>query len=103
MPNITVEVVYALPTQQHLLQVQVPEGTTARQLVALSGLMETLQAPHLAQAPLGLFGEAFGTKGLPAAEAYCLQAGDRVEIYRPLVSDPKEVRRRRAAKLQAGH
>ncbi|HMW50335.1 MAG TPA: RnfH family protein, partial [Cellvibrionaceae bacterium] len=47
---------------------------------------------------LGLWGQAFGTKGLPKAADYQVKAGDRIECYRPLLCDPKEVRRLRAAK-----
>ena len=51
----------------------------------------------LENAKMGIFGQALGTKGLKPPKEYEMQPGDRVEIYRPLISDPKEVRRRRAA------
>ena len=99
---IRVEVVFALPQLQRLVELEVPVGTSAQAALGLSGLVTEFPAWRLEEASLGLFGEAFGTKGLPVAEEYVLQAGDRVEVYRPLTCDPKDVRRRRAAKLVGG-
>ena len=45
---------------------------------------------------MGIFGQALGSKGLSPARQYVLQPRDRVEIYRPLIIDPKEVRKQRA-------
>ena len=45
---------------------------------------------------MGIFSQVLGSKGLADADVYELQQGDRVEIYRPLTLDPKEIRRRRA-------
>ena len=95
---IEVEVVYGLPSRQVLLVLQVARGTTALEAVQRSGISVQFPGLDVTQCPMGIFGQAFGTKGLPPASEYILQAGDRVEIYRPLISDPKEVRRRRAAK-----
>ena len=93
---IEVELVYALPDRQTLLKLSVPEGTTARQL-ALSGALAE-QHPELdpEQVPLGIFGKA-----LSNPEQRVLEAGERVEVYRPLLADPKEVRKQRAARLKA--
>lgn len=85
-----VEVAYALPERQWLIVLDVAEGTTAAAAVAQSGLLD--QRPELAVAPLAL-----GIFGLPVAAEHRLRVGDRVEIYRPLLADPKEVRRQLAA------
>lgn len=95
--TVRIEVAYALPHRQWLKVFEVPTGTCAQAAVVLSGIAEDTQQPELLQAPMGVFGEAFGTKGLPAASEYVVQEGDRIEVYRPLLSDPKEVRKRRAA------
>lgn len=87
--TITVEVAYALPEEQWLLEVKVPEGTTAAEAVELSGILTQRPEIDLGQNKLGIFGKA--TK-----PAQVLRDRDRVEIYRPLIADPKEVRRLRA-------
>ncbi len=96
--SIAIEVVYALPEQQKLIELLVQPGTTAYQAVEQSGIARFFPDLNIEEAPLGIFGQTLGTKGLPPARQYILNAGDRVEIYRPLKSDPKEARRRRAAK-----
>lgn len=96
--KILVEVAYALPHKQLILPLEVDPGTTASQAVAHSGIHTQFPGEDITNARLGLFGQAFGTKGLAPAEEYVLQAGDRVEIYRPLIADPKEARRKRAEK-----
>lgn len=95
---IAVEVVYALPEQQKLIELLVQPGTTAFQAVEQSGITRFFPNLDIEEAPLGIFGQTLGTKGLPPARQYILRQGDRVEIYRPLKADPKEARRRRAAK-----
>ena len=87
--NINIEVVYALPDQQTLLKLTVPLGTTVEEAVLASGIIEKHPEIDLATNKLGIFGKL--TKA--AAE---LRDHDRIEIYRPLLADPKEVRRRRA-------
>lgn len=96
--TITVEVAYALPDKQKIIELLVEPGTTAHQAALRSGITEYFPGLDLETAPMGLFGQALGTKGLAKAQQYILQAGDRVEIYRGLISDPKEARRKRAAK-----
>lgn len=96
--TITVEVVYALPHQQKIIPLLVEPGTTAYQAVVKSGITRFFPELDLENSPLGIFGQTLGTKGLAPAKQYELQAGDRVEIYRPLTADPKEARRKRAAK-----
>ena len=91
--SIAVEVVYALADKQKLLQMTVPAGTTVREAALRSGLDAHFPGLDLASAPLGIFGKA-----VPKPEERVLEEGERVEIYRPLIADPKEVRKQRAAK-----
>ena len=100
--KITVEVVYGLPEKQKLVQLSVATGTTALQAVEQSGIVQSFPEIDLANCKMGIFSQVLGTKGLPEADAYEMKDRDRVEIYRPLIADPKEVRRRRAeeAKLK---
>ncbi len=95
---IVVEVAYALPEKQKIIELTVPCGTTALEAVKLSGIQCEFPEIDIESAKMGIFGQALGTKGLKKAHEHELQEGDRVEIYRPLKSDPKEARRRRAAK-----
>lgn len=95
---INVEVAYALPDKQKIVELLVKPGTTAVEAVRRSEIAKEFPEIDLESAKLGLFGQALGTKGLAKAPEYIMQPGDRVEIYRPLKADPKEARRRRAAK-----
>lgn len=90
---IVVEVVYALPDKQKLLRVQVPKGTTLREAAERSGMDAHFPGLDLTTCPLGIFGKA-----VSKAQERVLEEGERVEIYRPLLADPKEVRKQRAAK-----
>lgn len=90
---IRVEVVYALAGRQQLLRLSVPRGISARDAALRSGMEAYFPGLDLASCPLGIFG-----KSLPKPEERLLEEGDRVEIYRPLIADPKEVRKQRAAK-----
>jgi len=92
--RIGVEVAYALPQEQALLLLEVPEGCTAEEAVRRSGILDKHPEIDLAQNKLGIFGK------LSKADAV-LRDRDRVEIYRPLIADPKEVRRRRAEEGKA--
>lgn len=85
-----VEVAYALPEQQSLLRVHVVKGATIKEAVEQSGILEQYPDIDLDKAKMGIFGK------LAKADAQ-LQPKDRVEIYRPLIADPKEVRKQRAA------
>ncbi len=87
--TMTVEVVYALAQQQTLLKCQVPSGATVTQAVQASGILAKYPEIDIAINKLGIFGK------LTKADAV-LRDKDRVEIYRPLIADPKEVRRQRA-------
>lgn len=96
---ITVEVAYALPQHQKIIALLVEPGTTALQAVERSGITRYFPDIDIATAKMGIFGESLGTKGLDTAANHILHEGDRVEIYRPLISDPKEARRKRAGKI----
>ena len=92
-PVIEIEVVYAAVDRQVLRAVSVPEGTAVREAVLKSGIGEEFPELDLSECPLGIFG-----KVVADPQVRLIQAGDRIEIYRPLLADPKEVRRLRAAK-----
>lgn len=98
---ITVEVAYALPTKQKIIALLVEPGTTALEAVQRSKIGDHFPELDIVSAKLGIFGQSLGTKGLDTADKHILHAGDRVEIYRPLASDPKEARRKRAEKTDA--
>ncbi|RYY02663.1 MAG: RnfH family protein [Gammaproteobacteria bacterium] len=95
---IRVEVAYALPHQQKIISLLVAPGTSALQAVELSQIVRYFPDIDIPSAKLGIFGQSLGTKGLDTAALYILREGDRVEIYRPLISDPKDARRKRAEK-----
>lgn len=88
---INVEVVYALPDRQYLLPLDLPTGSTVKQAIQASGILELRKDIDLDQQKVGLYGK------LTKLEAI-LHSGDRVEIYRPLIADPKELRRQRASR-----
>ncbi|WP_075187686.1 RnfH family protein [Teredinibacter haidensis] len=97
---IQVEVAYALPHKQKIIALLVEPGTTAMLAVEKSGIAKFFPELDIENAKMGIFGQALGTKGLKPAKEHVLLAGDRVEIYRPLIADPKEVRRKRAEKAK---
>ena len=99
--EITVEVAYALPDKQVLKVLSVPVGTSALEAVQQSGVLDTFPEIDIENAQMGIFSQVLGTKGLEAPTDYKLKARDRVELYRPLIADPKEVRRRRAEEAKA--
>ena len=87
---LNVEVCYALPEKQLLIPVKLPVGTTLQQALEASGILEKHQEIDLKKNKFGIFAK------LSKPDAV-LRDGDRVEIYRPLIADPKEVRKQRAA------
>lgn len=91
--DIKVEVAYALPDKQAIVAVIVPVGTTALEASRLSGIAGKFDDIDLDDARLGIFGKLVGP-------GQVLEEGDRVEIYRPLIADPKEVRKARAARAK---
>jgi len=89
VPDITVQVVSALPEKQYLRQVKLAEGSSVEQAIRASGLLELRQDIDLTQNKIGIYSR-------PVKLQDELNEGDRVEIYRPLIADPKELRRQRA-------
>ena len=96
MSLITVEVAYALPDRQSLLKLQVPEGSNMVEAVERSGICELYPEIDPATANMGIFGRV-----VPKPADEILREGDRVEIYRPLLIDPKQARANRARKGSA--
>lgn len=88
LASIEVEVVFALPGVQQLLRIKVPEGCTAAEAVAHAGLMQQWRGQQDEPLPLARFGRLIAPETV-------LMTGDRVEILRPLVADPKDQRRQR--------
>jgi len=87
--QVTVEVVYAMPSQQVLRRVTLPAGSTVMQAVEASGIAQAVAGLVVDPERLGIFSRK-------VAPDQVVGEGDRVEIYRPLTLDPKEARRRRA-------
>ena len=92
--KITIEVAYALPDTQMILEAHVSPDTTVEAAIKASGILEKFPEIDLSVNKVGIFGKL--TK-----PANTLRRGDRIEIYRKLIADPKEVRRRRAAEGKA--
>jgi hypothetical protein len=86
---IDVEVAYALPERQTLLRCNVPLGTTVEEAVQRSGILEHYPELDLSNSKLGIFAKVVPNNRV-------LREGNRVEIYRPLLADPKAVRQQRA-------
>lgn len=86
---IEVEVAYALPRKQTVVTLKVPVGTTAREAIARSGIAAQPADGDWNKVAVGIFGRR-------APLATVLREHDRVEIYRPLIADPKQARRKRA-------
>ena len=87
--TLRVEVAYALRDRQALFAVEMEEGGTVGQAIQRSGILGQFREIDLARAKLGIFGR---TVSLDTP----VRDGDRVEIYRPLIADPKDARRERA-------
>jgi len=87
--KIKIELVYALPQEQSLFSLEVPPASTIADAIVLSGLLEKYPEIDLEKGKFGLFGKLSKSDTV-------LREKDRVEIYRPLLADPKEVRRKRA-------
>ena len=87
---IKIEVVYGLADKQDLLSFEVEEGITVQEAIVQSGIMDEYDDIDLSKNKVGIFGKLTQLKKV-------LRDKDRVEIYRPLIADPKEVRKKRAA------
>lgn len=88
--SIQIEVAYAKPERQEVVRVKLPEGSTVQQAIEASGLLQRYPEIDLARTKAGIYGKL-------AKPDTGLRDRDRVEIYRPLIADPKEVRKQRAA------
>lgn len=88
-PRVAIELVYALPDAQEVIALEVPCGTTVAEAIDASGL----SALHgiTPGTPVGIYGRRVNNDTV-------LRDGDRVEIYRALMADPKQARRGRAAR-----
>jgi len=86
---ITVTVVYALPERATEIELTLPSGATVAEALNRSGIATRHPEVQLARCPVGIFGRRVGHGTL-------LSDGDRVEVYRPLIAEPKDARRRRA-------
>jgi putative ubiquitin-RnfH superfamily antitoxin RatB of RatAB toxin-antitoxin module len=89
--KIQVEVVLAMPGRQALVSLELAADSTVADAIAKSGLPESFEEFELNLATVGIFGRKVSPEQV-------LRDGDRVELYRPLIADPKEVRRQRALK-----
>ncbi|MCA6219194.1 RnfH family protein [Photorhabdus antumapuensis] len=93
MSDINVEVVYALPDHQYLRTVKLAQGATVEQAIVASGLLVLRNDIDLQKNKVGVYSR-------PVKLTDILEEGDRVEIYRPLLADPKEMRRKRAERAK---
>ena len=94
--NVNVEVVYAQSRQVHVIALAVTAGSTLEQAIRTSGILERCQEIDLSVHKVGVFSKLRQLNSQ-------IQDGDRIEIYRPLVADPKEARRRRAERQKDGN
>ena len=89
--RIRIEVAYATPQKQVILELEVAAGTSPRDAIRACAIIDYFPEIDPASCDIGVFGK-------PIADDYELAEADRIEIYRPLIADPKEIRRQRAAK-----
>ncbi len=89
--DLNIEVAYALPEKQFLLPVKVANGATIEDVIIASGILSLRADIDLKKNKVGIYSR-------PAKLGDLVQDGDRIEIYRPLLADPKELRRKRAEK-----
>ena len=89
-----VEVAYALPNKQSLISIELESGSTLKDAIEASGILETFEQIDLTKDRVGIFAK-FATLDT------ILRDKDRVEIYRPLLADPKKARKERAAEGKA--
>lgn len=88
---IRVEVAYALRERQALLAAELEEGGTVEQVIRQSGILKAFPEIDIARANVGIFGR-------PVSLDTLVRDGDRVEIYRALIAEPRDARRRRAGR-----
>ncbi|AOF52411.1 UPF0125 protein yfjF [Pasteurellaceae bacterium NI1060] len=94
MNQINIEIAYALPEHYYLKSLKVAEGTMVQTAILQSGILQQFTDIDLRENKVGIFSR-------PTKLTDILKEGDRVEIYRPLLADPKEIRRKRAAEQAA--
>lgn len=87
---MNIEVCYALPTKQEVARVKLPEGASLQQALEASGLLVKYPEIDIKKNKFGVWNKLSKLDSV-------LRNKDRVEIYRPLIADPKEVRKQRAA------
>jgi len=92
--QISLEVVYGTPEKQALLEVVIEQGTTVEEAIMASGILKRFPDINLEVLKVGIWNRTCKLTDLP-------KKGDRIEIYRPLIADPKEIRRQRAAEGKA--
>lgn len=88
--SIQLEVTYAKPERQEVVSLRLPAGSTIKQAIEASGLMARYPEIDLAKTKVGIYGKLSRMDTV-------VRDRDRVELYRPLIADPKEVRKQRAA------
>jgi len=93
MADMRVQVCYARPERQFLREIRVPEGASLQSAIEASGVLGEFPEIDLASYRVGVYGK------LKTQDAV-LRDRDRIEIYRPLIADPKESRRKRAEKKE---
>ncbi len=91
--DITVELIYALPQEQALITVKVAPGTQVEEAIRASGILERYPEIDLTTTKVGIFSKVTKLNEV-------LRDGDHIEIYRPLIADPKEMRRKKATDKQ---
>ena len=91
--SISVEVVYGVPHEQKILTITVNEGTTVEQAIIESGIIKLFPEIDLSINKVGVWNRAIKLTEV-------LNDSDRIEVYRPLIADPKDVRKRRAEKAK---
>jgi len=89
--EIDIEIAYALANKQVILAQKIDSSMKPREALKASNILESFPELDLDNIDIGVFGKAI-------KDDYSLQQGDRIELYRPLIADPKEVRRQRAKK-----
>lgn len=90
MTKLKIEIAYALPKHYFLKTLHLEAGTTVQTAILQSGILSQFSEIDLRENKIGIFSR-------PAKLTDVLENGDRIEIYRPLLADPKEIRRKRAA------
>ena len=89
MGSMSIEVALAMPEKQELLKIKMSSGSTVAQAIDQSGILSQFDGIEVDPTKVGIFGHMTDMDQV-------LRDGDRVEIYRALIADPKEIRRQRA-------